>query len=154
MDASSSAQPRTLLLVDDEPDVLSSVAEVLERGIAGLEVITASSGRAGLAILDRRPVDLIVSDFKMPGMDGLEFLYQCGLNHPRIPRAILTAYMTDDLPRQAKAGTEVAAYLSKASEPSTLVDWVRRRLESVPAAAVASLERAGVIAPSSRLFTK
>src|SRR5687767_527553 len=97
MAVSSPSQRRTLLLVDDEPDILDSVSTVLEWGIPGLDVVTALSGKAGLAILDRRPVDLIVSDFKMPNMDGLEFLYQCGLKHPRTPRAILTAFLTDDL---------------------------------------------------------
>jgi CheY-like chemotaxis protein len=150
--ASQSGKGRSILLVDDEPDVLQSVGGVLEDGIPGLEVVTASSGNAALAILDRRPVDLIVSDFRMPNMDGLEFLYQCGLRHPRIPRAILTAFVADDLARRAKPGTDVAAYLSKSAEPGILLDWVRRRLASIPASAVASLAKAGL--PGARLTAK
>lgn len=150
--ASQSGQGRSILLVDDEPDVLRSVGDLLEDGIPGLVVVTASSGNAALAILDRRPVDLIVSDFRMPGMDGLEFLYQCGLRHPRIPRAILTAFLTDDLARSAKPGTDVAAYLSKSAEPGILLEWVRRRLTSIPSSPVASLAKPEL--PGTRLTAK
>lgn len=144
---------RTVLLVDDEQDVLDSIREVLEWGIPNLDVVTATSGKAGLTILDRRSVDLVVSDFKMPGMDGLEFLDQCGLRHPRVPRAILTAFLTDDLEKRAKPTAPIAAFLSKAADPGVLLDWVRRRLESVPANAVASLARAGV-PPAPRIPVK
>ncbi|HUR25902.1 MAG TPA: response regulator [Candidatus Thermoplasmatota archaeon] len=140
----SSPPRRTLLLVDDEPDILRSIGPLLERGIPGLEVIPASSGREGLAILDRGAVDLIVSDFRMPGMDGLEFLEQCGLRHPRIPRAILTAFLTQELRERAGSGVASDSFLSKAEAPSVLLDWVRRRIESVPAAAVASLMKVKV----------
>ena len=67
---------RTILLVDDEPDILLSIKVLLERSPMGLEVVTASSGAEGLEVLRSREVDLVISDFKMPGMDGIEFLMQ------------------------------------------------------------------------------
>lgn len=136
----------TLLLVDDEKDVLDSVQDLLESEIPGLRVVPASSGQDGLRRLDQGRIDLVVSDFRMPNMDGLEFLYQCGLKHPRVPRVILTAFSIDDVANRAQPDAGIAAFLSKTSDPKDLVRWIRRRLESAPASAVASLAKAGVLA--------
>lgn len=118
------------LFVDDEPDILDTVRQLLEAGIPGLRVVTASSGKSGLKALAGQRIDLIVSDFRMPGMDGLEFLDQCGRKHPRVPRAILTAFPSHEL--QSTVNDAGASFLSKRMDPTALVDWVRHHLESSP----------------------
>ena len=125
-------RPWVLLLVDDEPDILVSVASLLEATIPGLKVITAPSGRAGLELLDRERIDLIVSDFKMPGMDGIEFLYQARRLHPGIPRVMLTAFGNEDLARRAVTDAFVGAFLSKGGDPEHLVEGVSRLLSYQP----------------------
>ena len=125
-------RPWVLLLVDDEPDILSSMKSLLESSIPHLKVITAPSGRVGLDLLDRERVDVIVSDFKMPGMDGIEFLYQCRKLHPTIPRVMLTAFGSEDLARQAILEAFVGAFLSKGATPEELVEGVGRLLEYQP----------------------
>lgn len=130
-------RPWVLLLIDDEPDILGSVQALLQGSIPNLKVITAPSGRMGLELLQRERVDLIVSDFKMPGMDGIEFLYQCRKQHPNIPRVMLTAFGNEDLARRAVTDAFVGAFVSKGAEPADLVESISRLLSYSPSSAPA-----------------
>jgi DNA-binding NarL/FixJ family response regulator len=125
-------RPWVILLVDDEPDVLASIKTLAESSIDGLKVITATSGRIGLELLDRERIDVIVSDFKMPGMDGIEFLYQCRRHQPRIPRVMLTAFGNEDLARRAVVDAFVSSFLSKGADPEEIVAGVAKLLDYVP----------------------
>jgi len=58
--------PHTLLLVDDEENILKALRRLFHR--LGHQILTASSGRDALRLLEERPVSLIVSDHRMPGM--------------------------------------------------------------------------------------
>jgi signal transduction histidine kinase/ActR/RegA family two-component response regulator len=69
-EASPPIEPRRILVVDDEPDVAEVLGEALR--LDGHRVDIASDGRDALARLEREPFDLVVSDTKMPVMDGLE----------------------------------------------------------------------------------
>jgi CheY-like chemotaxis protein len=80
----------TLLLVDDEPNILSALKRQL-RG-TGLRILTAASGREGLALLDSEPVDVIVSDQRMPGMTGVDFLRAVKTSHPETVRIVLSGF--------------------------------------------------------------
>lgn len=141
-------RPWVVLLVDDEPDILASMKSLLESSIPGLKIITASSGRIGLDLLDRERVDLIVSDFKMPGMDGIEFLYQARKTHPTIPRSMLTAFGNEDLARRAVVEAFVGSFLSKGADPERLVEGVSRLLDYSPSSVPPSL----MVAPPGSLF--
>ncbi|MDB5907369.1 MAG: hypothetical protein JWP34_1483 [Massilia sp.] len=81
---------RTLLLVDDEPNILSALKRQL-RG-SGLRILTAPGGREGLALLKSEPVDVIVSDQRMPGMTGVEFLRAVKNSHPETVRIVLSGF--------------------------------------------------------------
>lgn len=81
---------RTLLLVDDEEHVLASLKRMLRRD--GYSIVTAGSGPAGLAVLAQTPVDVIVSDQRMPGMSGVEFLRQAKAHYPHTVRMVLSGY--------------------------------------------------------------
>jgi diguanylate cyclase (GGDEF)-like protein len=83
------AQP-TLLLVDDEPSILSSLRRLL-RG-DGYRILTANSGQAGLDILAQHAVDVIVSDQRMPGMTGVEFLRTVRQSYPDTVRLVLSGF--------------------------------------------------------------
>ena len=78
-----------VLLVDDEKLVLSSLRRLLRR--EDFEVTTCESGPEGLQHLESHEVDVIVSDFQMPGMNGVEFLKQVAPRWPAIKRCMLTA---------------------------------------------------------------
>ncbi len=79
-----------VLVVDDEERMAAVVAGALER--AGWECVVCGSGDAALAELERRDPDVVVTDWKMPGMDGVELLRQVKARRPRLPVILLTAY--------------------------------------------------------------
>jgi EAL domain-containing protein (putative c-di-GMP-specific phosphodiesterase class I)/FixJ family two-component response regulator len=81
---------RTLLLVDDEPNILSALKRQL-RG-SGLRILTAPGGKEGLALLQSEAVDVIVSDQRMPGMTGVEFLRAVKTSHPDTVRIVLSGF--------------------------------------------------------------
>jgi diguanylate cyclase (GGDEF)-like protein/PAS domain S-box-containing protein len=81
---------RTLLLVDDEPNILAALKRQM-RG-AGCRILTAPGGHEGLALLATEDVDVIVSDQRMPGMTGVEFLRAVKMSHPETVRMVLSGF--------------------------------------------------------------
>ena len=81
---------RTLLLVDDEESVLSSLKHLLRRD--GYTILTASGAAEGLKLLAETEVDVIVSDQRMPGMTGVEFLRRAKALYPNSIRMALSGY--------------------------------------------------------------
>jgi len=76
--------PATLLFVDDEPNILNALRRLF-RG-SDYKILTAENGKSGLEILHSNAVDLIISDMRMPQMDGAEFLSAAAENWPDIVR--------------------------------------------------------------------
>ena len=81
---------RTILLVDDEENILAALCRVLRR--EGYKILTARSGSEGLEQLRNHRVDVIVSDQRMPGMSGVEFLRQAKASYPETVRVVLSGY--------------------------------------------------------------
>ena len=79
-----------VLLVDDEPLIVSALGRLL-RGV-GIEVLRASNGREALEILASHPVHLVVSDVRMPVLDGPGLLRALGASPPAPPLIFLTGY--------------------------------------------------------------
>jgi signal transduction histidine kinase len=86
---SEPAHPR-VLLVDDEVDFLTSLGQRLV--LRGLPTLTAANGPDALSILDEHPVDVVVLDVRMPGMDGIETLRRIKEGHPRVEVVMLTGH--------------------------------------------------------------
>lgn len=118
----------TVLLVDDEPDILSSIKLVLGRSKKGVDVLTASSGAEGLEILANKHVDLLISDFKMPVMDGIEFLAKARELRPEVPRIMFTAYADAELAQRAVTAAFVIDFISKTLAGRELVAKVESHL--------------------------
>ncbi len=89
-----------VLIVDDEPDMLSMLKLVVEKK-CGCKVITAPSGKIALEQLGEYQPDVIVSDIKMPDLDGLELLKKIGQYDKTISVVIMTGYGTIDMAVQA-----------------------------------------------------
>ncbi|HDR72636.1 MAG TPA: response regulator [Methanoculleus sp.] len=85
-----------VLLVDDEPMLLDIGALFLERE-EGIRVYTASSAQEGLELLEQGTFDVVVSDFQMPGMDGIEFLRELRERGSVIPFIIFTGRGREDV---------------------------------------------------------
>jgi PAS domain S-box-containing protein/diguanylate cyclase (GGDEF)-like protein len=81
---------RTLLLVDDEENILSSLKRLLRRD--GYHIVTATSAAEGLQRLAEHEVDVIISDQRMPGMTGVEFLRRAKVVYPDTIRMVLSGY--------------------------------------------------------------
>lgn len=87
----------SVLVVDDEPDLSSLIAELL--GTHGYRVVTAENGRAALDRLSRASFDIILSDFRMPEMDGPGLYRELERQHPHLlPRLVFMTgnAFTDD----------------------------------------------------------
>lgn len=81
---------RTLLLVDDEDNILSALRRLLRRD--GYDIVTATSAAEALQRLAEHDVDVILSDQRMPGMTGVEFLRRAKDIHPATVRMVLSGY--------------------------------------------------------------
>jgi diguanylate cyclase (GGDEF)-like protein len=84
------ARQPTLLLVDDEENILSALKRLLRRD--GYRIITATSAEQGLQRLAEETIDVIVSDQRMPGMTGVEFLLRAKALYPHTLRLVLSGY--------------------------------------------------------------
>ena len=80
----------TILVVDDEPNYLIVLSELLRD--EGYEVFTADSGISGLKIARETDLDMVISDMKMPGMDGIELLAKLKDFNQHLPVILITAY--------------------------------------------------------------
>jgi len=117
--------PARVLVVDDESSMRATLDEILSG--EGFEVITAAGGEAALATLRQEPVDLMLLDLRMPGMNGLEVTEQAQRIAPDTMIVILTAHGTLD---SAITAMRQGAfdYLLKPCAPPEIVAAVRRGL--------------------------
>jgi len=117
----------TVLLVDDEPNVLRGLTRVLHR--EAYQILTANSAEEAGRLLERHSVDLIISDEEMPGMSGTEFLARVAQHHPDIIGIVLTGHPT--LPAALRALNEgnVHQFFTKPCNEIDLAISIRRALE-------------------------
>ncbi len=118
----------TILCVDDEENILSALERVfLEE--ENYEIITANSGKEGLEILKERPVDLIMSDQRMPEMSGTEFLKNARNLCPDTIRIVLSGYSDVDTITAAINEGEIYRFIQKPWEDSELLSVVKDCLD-------------------------
>lgn len=121
-------QVGAILVVDDEPDIVESLKDVLEAHLGTVKILTAESGKEGLALMKKESVDLVISDFRMPGMDGLEFLTKCREISPGVPRILITAYPELDAAVRAINEAQIQNFLTKPITPQALLEAVNAAL--------------------------
>lgn len=114
-----------ILVVDDEPDVREAVASLLEVFLDNPQVRVAASGGEGLSALRGCEVDLIVTDFKMPGMNGGQFLAEADKLCPGTPHILLTAF---DREAVQAMGARADPIVHKPFEPDQLLQAVDQAL--------------------------
>ena len=86
--------PKTILIVEDETVLRESLAELLTS--EGYEVLQAADGKAAYELVLQQPVDLVLSDIRMPEMDGMTLLAHLRKVAPQTPVIMITAYGTVD----------------------------------------------------------
>ena len=115
----------SVLVVDDDETMRLAMGRVLERG--GFEVTRCADGREALAALGRRPWDGMVTDVRMPGIDGRELLSRALALRPGLAVVMVTAFGTvEDAVDAVRRGA--ADYLLKPFAPEALLSAVRRAL--------------------------
>jgi response regulator RpfG family c-di-GMP phosphodiesterase len=119
--------PPALLFVDDESNILRSLKRLFYP--AGYRIFTAESGEKGLEILRSQPIDLVISDMRMPEMSGAQFLEQVCLHWPDTIRILLTGYADIQSTIAAINAGQIYRYLSKPWDDKSIVWEVRRALE-------------------------
>ena len=90
-----------ILIVDDNPAIAETLADILK--VKGFTVRPAASGAQALQILREQPVDILLTDVKMPGMNGLELYRATRKLYPGLITIFMTAYSADDLIQQGMA---------------------------------------------------
>jgi DNA-binding NtrC family response regulator len=116
-----------ILVIDDEPDMLMLLRMIIEDNTS-YEVETTNNPAEGLKILMEEAYDLVISDLKMPGMDGLELFDELRKMRPDIPVIIITAYGSPEAADEAlKKG--VADFITKPFRKDTILFTMKRVLE-------------------------
>jgi CheY-like chemotaxis protein len=87
-------RPR-VLLVDDEPDLLTILSSLLEE--EGYSVATATTGPEAVALARGEHFDVVLTDLKLPGIDGIDVLEQIGEIDPRARLVLMTGFVSDEI---------------------------------------------------------
>ncbi len=126
---STQLEPPTprVLLVDDEVGILNSLRRLLRH--EEFEVITAESAEAALEILEEKPVELIISDARMPGMDGATLLAKVWEKWPKTIRILLTGFADLNTTVKAINAGRIHRYISKPWDDDDLKETVRQWLQ-------------------------
>jgi two-component system response regulator AtoC len=115
-----------ILIVDDDEALRDSLELVLAS--EGYTVTTAHCGEAALARLEEQPVDVVLCDLRMPGLDGFELLPQIRRQAPGVPIVLMSAYGGGDLAVEAMR-RGAYDYLAKPFQPSEVVLTLRKAYE-------------------------
>jgi CheY-like chemotaxis protein len=112
-----------VLIVEDEKTVQLTLLDGLRKYEKEFRVLTAENGIIARQVLEKLPVDLIVTDLKMPGMDGFELLALIRKNHPYIPVIVMTAFGNPDLEKWLES-VGIFAYLEKPIDFTELTNQI------------------------------
>jgi len=123
---------RTILVVDDEPDLVANCERLLRR--LGHTCLWAHTGPDAVALIDRERPDLVVTDLRLPGTDGLAVTRHARQHVPPIAVILITAYDSPQA-RTAALASGASTYLPKPFSNSAFVDAVQRALPRSPARA-------------------
>ena len=91
--------PVRILVVDDEHNLRMTIAANLE--LEGFDVVEAEDAETALALIEKERFDLVLSDIRMPGMDGVELFRRVHKLQPDLPVILMTAFAVEDLVKQA-----------------------------------------------------
>ena len=116
-----------ILYVDDEKANLEAFASLFRRKF---NIITVSSGRQGLEVMETQAVDLIISDQRMPEMTGIEFLKKVKEKWPNLKSILLTAYTDNDVIKEAVNDVGIYWYVNKPFDATQMEQTMSKAIES------------------------
>jgi CheY-like chemotaxis protein len=118
-----------IVVVDDEPGILRMLTLVFQRGL-GAQVTTFEDGAPAWDALRHGidpPPDLLLSDLRMPGLDGLELCRRVRTHYADLPIIVFSAYVNDDFMEEAET-LNIAASIRKPAMPADILRVVRETL--------------------------
>ncbi len=117
--------PKTLL-VDDEPDLVATCVRLL--GQIGHRCLTAGTGREAMGLIDAERPDLVVTDLRLPAIDGLAVARHARRASPQTPVILTTGFPSREIRREAEQAW-ATVYLPKPFSAAEFLDAVRRALK-------------------------
>jgi signal transduction histidine kinase len=124
---SDSDEGQCVLFVDDEPNLLKALQRLCRR--EAFSVLTANSGAQALIILAQQDVDLVVSDLRMPGMDGIALFFEVARLYPDIPRILLSGNADMEAMVNALNTRQLSYFLPKPWDEEHLRETLREFLQ-------------------------
>jgi CheY-like chemotaxis protein len=118
---------KRVLVVDDEPAILFGLSEALADARRGIAVVTAAGGHEALQILESQKIDLVLTDLRMPEVDGFELLAYLRRDLPHVPVILMTAHGADELARVGGVADEFECF-SKPIDLSALRQHIQDRI--------------------------
>jgi response regulator RpfG family c-di-GMP phosphodiesterase len=106
-----------ILIVDDEPEILESMRDLFAEWSGQVEVVTTSSPAQALAMLRRDPADVLIADYRMPEMNGLELLTYARHMRPGTARILFTAYPSLEVSALSIEEADVRKFTIKPLDP-------------------------------------
>lgn len=123
----STERRRTVLIVDDEKLILNALQRLLRR--EPYDVIFVENSRQAYEQLNARSIDMIISDYRMPGVNGVELLASVREKYPRVLRVLLTGSLGHDDFARARQSGDVEAFLQKPWGNAALLEEMKRLLD-------------------------
>ncbi len=136
---------RNILIVDDEPRVAFFLSKALEQANQNYRIDIAHSGEEALEMLNASPVDLLVTDLRMPGISGLELLRWVQASSPETRTILITAYGNDEVEAEAHR-LEAYRYVTKPFNLKDFTQVVREALRDV------AISQPGLVVLSDEAF--
>ncbi len=119
---------KRVLVVDDEEDILVPTTNFLKKKLKNTEVLSAFDGEEALKIVSERPADVVVTDIRMPKLDGLEFMVRAKQKNPSTRFIVMTAYGSPSV-REKATRLGAVHYIEKPFELDDLYEKVKQLLE-------------------------
>ena len=116
-----------ILLVEDEPTIVIILHRLMRDLINGYDIVAMSGGEGCLAQIARRPVPLVITDYNMPGINGIDLTSEIKRISPMTCVVLITAYATPELERRAQR-TGVDYYVPKPFQLDQLMQIARDTL--------------------------
>lgn len=116
-----------ILLVDDEGSVLQSIGYLIKSD--GHDVIAVRDSQQAAEMINRESYDLLITDLRMPNVDGMQLITLAHQKTPPIPSIIISAFGSETIAQQSQA-LGCIAYIQKPFKIQTVIDAVHKALES------------------------
>ena len=117
-----------LLLVDDEPDILETVQTLIELEMPNVSVAMASTGEAALERLHQGRFDVMVTDYRMPGMDGATLAKEAAKQWPEMGLLMITAYVDTKTLQEIRQRAPDLEVLAKPLQIEEFIDRVASKM--------------------------